>query len=176
MSRIWDPLLGLLFRVSLSCLGSFLRLLPGRQQSFPSECQLLGPPCGHSCGDPGLACHAHCCPALLHTPSCIRLPTSIPQSFQRTVLHFVPHFSCFLLEDWFIRTVSLLEMKPWKLVLTFRIISQPENQRKSLFYFQMQPAPLQLPVSLCLLFLLWHFIAGLQKGPGSALNMLSGDA
>ena len=68
LSRIRAPLLGLLFRVSLSCLGSFPRLLPGGQQSFPSECQLLGPPCGHSCGDLGLARHACCLPVLIPTP------------------------------------------------------------------------------------------------------------
>lgn len=86
-------------------------------------------------------------------------------------------YSCFLLEGWFIRSVSLPGMKPWKSFLTFRIIYQPENQRKrACFIFKCSRSLYSYQAKLYLPFHLWHFIAGLQKKPGGALNILSGDA
>lgn len=68
-------------------------------------------------------------------------------------------------------------MKPWKSFLTFRIIYQPENQRKkACFIFKCSRSLYSYQAKLYLPFHLWHFIAGLQKKPGGALNILSGDA
>lgn len=178
LSRIWAPFLGSAFP-GQSLLPGLLPEAPARRTvEFPIRVPAAWPALRSQLRRPRTHPPRSLPPGSYSHPRPVSgcLLTSFPQSFQRIVLHFVHHFSCFLLEDWFIRSVSLLEMKPWKPVLTFRIISQPGNQGKRLFYVQMQPAPLQLPDQPLSSRSPLAFYCRTPEGPGNALNMLSGDA
>lgn len=159
MSRIWAPFLDVRFWVTLRCLGSFPRFLPGGQQIFPSEpCPVVT-----ATGAQDSARRARCLPLLFLAPSyvCLLL-MSVPQALSANCFYFVHHLQLLFAKGWFIRT-SLPGMKPWKSFLTFRIIYNQNQRKRACFIFKCSRSLYSYQAKLYLPFHLWHFMRASEE-------------